>query len=135
MARNNKGKGSNAERELLHKFWKVDGWGAIRVAGSGSMKYPSSDLVVGNGSRLLVIECKSCGSDKEYISKDQIEQLNVIAKRLGGEPWVGIRFDRSSWLFLAPNELKETGNHWVAVKVLAEAVGRGFNELVAAKDL
>ena len=44
-----KSKGINAERELIHKFWGV-GWGAVRVAGSGSMRYPSSDILAANRS-------------------------------------------------------------------------------------
>jgi len=130
---NAKGKGSSAERELLHKFWGTGKWAAIRVAGSGSMKYPSCDLVVGNGSRLLLVECKACKADKEYIDKDQIQQLKELAAILGAEPWVGIRFDRSEWLFLTPHELKESDKHLVAVKVLAESIGRDFEALT--KDL
>ena len=39
-----KSKGTNAERELIHAFWGK-GYAAIRSAGSGSMKYPSPDII------------------------------------------------------------------------------------------
>jgi Holliday junction resolvase len=97
------------------------------------MKYPSSDLVVGNGNRLLVIECKACKSDKEYIDKDQVGQLKELSQRLGAEAWIGIRFDRKDWLFLRPHELKESEKHLIAVKLLAETIGRNLDKLT--KDL
>lgn len=43
-----KSKGINAEREIIHLFWSMPGWTACRVAGSGSMKYPSPDVIAGN---------------------------------------------------------------------------------------
>ena len=52
-----KSKGSNAERELIHMFWSK-GFAAIRSAGSGSMKYPSPDLLVAKNNKILAIECK-----------------------------------------------------------------------------
>ena len=54
-----KSKGINAERDLIHKFWNVEGWSAVRVAGSGSMKYPSADVLATNKLRRLAIECKT----------------------------------------------------------------------------
>ena len=50
-----KSKGINAERSLIHKFW-AHNWAAIRVAGSGSSKYPSPDVLAGNNLRKLAIE-------------------------------------------------------------------------------
>ena len=53
-----KRKGTNAERDLIKLFWSV-GWAAVRVAGSGSMQFPSPDLLVGNKIRRLAIEVKT----------------------------------------------------------------------------
>ena len=58
-----KKKGINAERELIHMFW-AEKWAAIRVAGSGSSKYPSPDILAGNNLRKLAIECKAISGIK-----------------------------------------------------------------------
>src|SRR3989344_2985518 len=51
-----KQKGSKAERELLHMFWAKN-FATIRSAGSGSMKYPGPDLLVGKKDwRFLSLE-------------------------------------------------------------------------------
>lgn len=125
---NSKCKGSGAERELLHKFWGAD-WAAIRVAGSGSMKYPSCDLVVGKGGRLLLIECKSTSDRRQYISAEQIEGLTGLAEKMAAEPWVGVRFGRLGWLFLRPEHLRCAGKHFVA------AAGEGVSFESLTKDL
>ena len=67
-----KGKGINAERELIHAFWKEKNWTAIRVAGSGCSKYPAPDIVAGNLLRKLAIECKSSKTNIIYIPKEEI---------------------------------------------------------------
>jgi Holliday junction resolvase len=51
-------KGSNAERELLRMFW-ASSWACIRSAGSGSMHFPSPDLLAANKIRRLAIEVKA----------------------------------------------------------------------------
>jgi len=53
-----KSKGMNAERELIHLFWK-SGWAPLRVAGSGVARTPCPDVIAGNGIRRLAIEAKS----------------------------------------------------------------------------
>ena len=52
-----KSKGINAERQLIHMFWSVK-WTACRIAGSGSSKYPSPDIIAANRARKLAIEAK-----------------------------------------------------------------------------
>ena len=54
-----KSKGINAERELIHLFWKTNSWTAVRIAGSGSSKYPCPDILAANISRKIAIEAKS----------------------------------------------------------------------------
>ena len=76
----NKTKGSNAERELLHKFWSTGKWSAIRSAGSGSMKYPGPDLLVGNLVRRMSIECKSSKTNKIYLNEHDVSQLKEFSK-------------------------------------------------------
>jgi len=69
-----KKKGTNAERELVHMFWKA-GWAGVRVAGSGSIGYPSPDVIVGNGARRLAIECKATKDRKKYFQRKEILEL------------------------------------------------------------
>ena len=64
-----KSKGINAERELVHMFWG-ENWACLRIAGSGSIKYPSPDLLVGNSLRRLAVECKTTKDSKKYFEKN-----------------------------------------------------------------
>ncbi len=102
-----KSKGINAERDLVHKFWAL-GWAVIRVAGSGSSKYPSPDLLAGNGTRRLAIECKVSGASNKYFEGREIEELKVFARTFGAEPWVAVRFVKHDWLFITLDDLKKT---------------------------
>ena len=101
-----KAKGARAERELQHMFHK-NNFGVVRVAGSGSATIPAPDLLVGNGSRVLAIECKSLKKDKKYITKEQVKELKEFAKRFGAEAWLGIRFDNKGWYFLKHEDFKK----------------------------
>ena len=74
MVKTAKQKGSIAERELIQMFWGAS-WAAIRVAGSGSSQFPCMDVLAGNGSRNLAVECKSTKYDKQYFKQEQIKQL------------------------------------------------------------
>ncbi len=101
-----KSRGIDAERELLHMLWD-EGWGAMRVAGSGAMKYPSADVVAGNGFRRIVMECKKSKNGRKYISKDQIEELKILSKKFAAEPWIAVRFPQKIWEFFMLEDLDE----------------------------
>lgn len=118
-----KSKGINAEREIIHAFWKIPGWTACRIAGSGSMKYPSPDIIAGNATRKLAIECKSTKSKYQYFEKEEIKQLLQYAEMFAAEAWIAIRFDRDKVYFLRPKDLKETNNRYAVDKALSEDKG------------
>lgn len=125
-----KKKGSRTERELFHMFWETGRWMPLRTAGSGSTPIPAPDLLIGNGSRVLAIECKS-GKGRRDIKKEQIEELKIFSKLFGAEPWVGVRFDNMPWYFL---EIKDIGkskgkNYFVDPKLVIEK-GMKFEELI-----
>lgn len=124
-----KSKGINAERELVHLFWGNE-WGAIRVAGSGSIKYPCPDVIAGNGVRRLVIECKALSGVSKYISKKDVEELKEFSVKLNAEPWIGIRFDVLKWFFLSLDDLQETEKEYVINLKLAKRKGLLFEELI-----
>lgn len=131
-----KSKGIKAEREILHKFWD-NGFVAMRAPASGAIKYPSPDLLVGNAARKLAIECKSTSSKSQYISSEQVESLKTFASIFGAEPWIAVRFRKSSsekegWYFLSLDDLKETkGSNYVISLSLARARGILFEELIS----
>lgn len=125
-----KSKGIDAERDLIHRFWSNKPWSAVRIAGSGSMKYPSADILASNRIRKLAIECKTSKDESKYIPKDDIGQLKVFAELFGAEPWIAIKFDRKEWLFLSLDDLKDTGNNYMVSEDMAEKKGLLIEELI-----
>jgi len=124
-----KSKGINAERELVHKFWKEE-WACMRIAGSGSNRYPSPDLLVGNKIRRLAIECKTTKESKKYFEKDAIYDLKKFADIFGAEPWVAIKFKGSDWLFVSIEDLEEKGKMYATNVEMAQRKGLLFEELI-----
>lgn len=125
-----KSKGINAEREIIHSFWKMPGWTACRVAGSGSMKYPSPDIIAGNATRKLAIECKSTKSKYQYFEKEEIEQLLTYSQLFAAEPWLAIRFNRDKFYFIKPKDLKETKNKYAVDIALLNEKGFLFEHII-----
>lgn len=122
-------KGIRAERELIHMLWNA-GWSAVRIAGSGSMRYPSPDIIAGKGNRKMAIECKSIGKISMNITRRQIDDFKKFCSMFGAEPWLGVRFDNLNWFFLNPEDLKETeGKNFVISIELAKRKGLSFEQL------
>jgi holliday junction resolvase Hjr len=130
-----KSKGTNSERELVHLLHRIPGWSAVRVAGSGSSKYPSPDIIAGNSLRYLAIECKSTRSNKKYLEKSEVDQLLTFAKTFGAEPWIAVRFLNEPWYFLKPEQLENTGNAMAVSKALAKNHCATIEKLSATKHL
>jgi len=107
-------------------FWSV-GWAAVRVAGSGSMHFPSPDLLVGNKIRRLAIEVKATKEEKKYFSKKDIKQLLVFSSFFGAEPWLAIKFIHTNWVFVNPEDLEKTRNNFVFKKECRK--GLSFKEI------
>ena len=126
-----KSKGSNAERELLHLFWSK-GCAAIRSAGSGSMKYPGPDLIVGSRekNRRMAIECKSSSGTKIYLDKHDLNQLKDFAQAFDATPYFAVRFSRKEWLFISPEDLGSTKTGFVIDINTAERRGLLIDELI-----
>ena len=124
-----KSKGINAERDLIHKFWS-NKWCAVRIAGSGSMKYPSADVLAANKIRILAIECKTCREKSRYLTKDEVRQLKKFSDLFGAEAWIAVKFDRHDWLFLSLDDLKDSGNNFLVSLDIAENKGLLLDELI-----
>ena len=125
-----KTKGTKAERELLHLFWSK-GWAALRSAGSGSMKYPGPDLLVGNKTRRLAIECKSSKSTKIYLDEHDMQQLREFSSIFDARPWFAVRFARKEWLFLGLEDVEKTKSGYVIDLEKAELRGMSFEEIIS----
>ncbi len=124
-----KSKGINAERELVHMFWGK-GWACLRIAGSGSIKYPSPDLLVGNSLRRLAVECKITKDSKKYFEKNEIYSLKKFAEIFGAEPWVAIKFKGEDWYFISLEDLTETNRCFMADVESAKNKGLLFEEII-----
>ena len=124
-----KSKGINAERDLIHKFW-ANGWAALRVAGSGSSKYPSPDVLAGNNIRKLAIECKVTKDESRYLTKDEINDLKEFSRLFGAESWIAIKFNQKGWYFLTIDDLKETENNYCVNFEIAKNKGIILEELI-----
>ncbi|MAG91532.1 Holliday junction resolvase [Candidatus Woesearchaeota archaeon] len=125
-----KSKGSNAERELLHMFWSKK-WACLRSAGSGSMKYPGPDLLVGNKSRRMSIECKSTKKNQIYLDNHDINQLKDFSKIFDAKPLFAVRFARKEWLFLNLEDIEKTPKGYVINLKTAELRGLSFEEIIS----
>jgi len=123
-------KGINAERDLIHMFWATDSWSAIRIAGSGSMKYPSVDVLASNKLRKLAIECKTCKGTSRYLPKEDVEQLKTFADVFGAEPWLAIKFKGFDWYFISVSDMIETKKSFVIDISVAKGRGLLFEEII-----
>ncbi len=124
-----KSKGISAERELIHLFWGTGSWAAIRVAGSGAIKYPVPDVLAANNLRKLAIECKSTKSKQQHLDKDQVDGLREFATKFGAEAWIGVRYNNLGWKFISLEDLKETPLGFSANHSHTESKGLTFEEL------
>ncbi len=126
---NHKGKGTKAERELIHKFWQ-NGWAALRAAGSGSMKYDSPDIIAGNHSKKIALECKATKANIQYLTKDEIFALRSFSHLFGATPYIAIKFDYLDWMFFELKMLKETGKNFAMSRERAKELSFSFSELL-----
>ncbi|MBI2135010.1 Holliday junction resolvase [Candidatus Woesearchaeota archaeon] len=124
-----KSKGINAERELVHMFWARE-WACLRIAGSGSNRYPSPDLLVSNKLRRLAIECKTTKDQKKYFDKDEIMSLKKFADIFGAEPWIAVKFRGHEWYFISTEDLKVTEKGFMVSAEIAKAKGLLFEEII-----
>ncbi|MBI4738136.1 Holliday junction resolvase [Candidatus Woesearchaeota archaeon] len=124
-----KSKGINAERELIHLFWK-HGWAAIRTAGSGSNHYPSPDIIAGNAIRRVALECKVTKEIKQYLTKKEVTELQEYSKKFGAESWIAVKFDHVDWFFVPTSELECTGESFALGLEDAKMRGLQFEELI-----
>lgn len=125
-----KSKGTNAERDLIHKFWSK-GCAAIRSAGSGSMKYPSPDILVSKNGNTAAIECKITKNNYKYFEKDEIHNLRYFSTIFNAHPYIAIKFNKNDWFFFELNDLKEKDKSFMVDLDLTKVKGKSFDEFVS----
>ncbi len=126
---NRKAKGTRGERELV-AFFNDQGWVCIRVAGSGSSRYPAPDILAGNAIRRLAIECKVTKDEKKYFPQDEIDQLRTFAQKFGAEAWVAVHFPAQPWYFFMLEDLKVTGVSFCVTLEMARFKGLTKEQLL-----
>ncbi len=132
---NRKAKGTNGERELVRIFNEEYGWSCVRIAGSGSSRYPSPDLLAGNAVRRMAIECKVTKEGKKYLTKEEIEQLRIFSQKFGAESWVAVRFAHEPWYFLMLEDLEDTGNNFAVSLEAAKRKGLTIQDLAGNQTI
>lgn len=124
----NKSKGSNAERELVRIFTEF-GWRALRVAGSGVNDDSPCDMIVGKmGRQGYSIEAKSSKSAIIYITREQINDFLLFSHMINLQPVIAVRFNRQGWLFITPNQLRDSGKSWAISLKDALSSGKRFGQ-------
>ena len=129
-----KSRGINAERELIHLFWKTTDWTACRIAGSGSIKYPCPDIIAQSKNRHLAIECKLCTNDHQYFDMIEIADLQTYADRSGCEAWVGVRFSHENWRFFHAKDIPTTEKMYAISREHALQKGLLFEQLLISDN-
>ena len=125
-----KAKGSNAERQLVAKFWSK-GYASIRVAGSGSSRFPCPDVLASNGKKIFAVEAKATKKDYQYFRKEQITDLIEFSRIFLAEPVLAVKFS-SNWHFFKLNALKFTPRGDFSIKKSeAKNIGISFDELTS----
>jgi len=125
-----KSKGTNAERELIHKLW-ANGFAAIRSAGSGSMRYPSPDILASKNNKAIAIECKVTKDTSKYLEKQEINDLLEFCRLFNALPYIAVKFNKEGWFFLRIQDLKETDKSFMVDLDLAKYKGILFETLVS----
>jgi len=116
----------------LYDLFVSNGFRAVRVAGSGVMENTACDLIAGKasaeGNRKYSIEAKSSKAPVKYVSKEQIEQFIIFSEIFGLVPVVALRFNREVWIFISPEQLRDSGKNWVISLEEAKIKGKKFSQ-------
>lgn len=100
-------KGYKFERDVK-KFLESQGYYVIRSAGS---KKP--DIIAGKNGKVVVIECKYASKKAVYLSKEEVENLKVVAKHFKAEPLILVKKKRDGIVMFSLDAVKELDKSYV----------------------
>ncbi|MBY8999519.1 MAG: Holliday junction resolvase [Candidatus Heimdallarchaeota archaeon] len=109
------------ERKLVNRFWEY-GFAVMRApSSSGTSLMPRPDVLAGSAEKgmILALEVKTCRQNTFYVQKHQIEGLMEFAQRIGGRPYLAVKFvgKRMDFLFLeVPDGLTHSSGDSYRVK-------------------
>ena len=131
-----KKRASDYERLLVNRFWE-NGFAVMRApSSSGTSKMPRPDILAGSAEKnlMLVLEIKTSRQNVFYVQKDQIDGLLEFAKRIGGQPYLGVKFvgKRMDFMFLSvPDSLAESKGDSYRISINdVKNIGLDFYSLV-----
>ena len=78
----------------------------------------------------MAIECKATKENSKYFPKEEIRLLREFSSQIGAEPWIGIKFGREDWFFISPDDLKDTGECFMASLDIVKQKGLITDELI-----
>ncbi|MDR2623911.1 MAG: Holliday junction resolvase [Methanobrevibacter sp.] len=124
-------KGSKEERDLVHIFWDK-GFAAMRApASGGATKKPLPDVLAGNSKKYLAIEVKTTTKELIYVDSSQIDGLYKFCEIFGAEPYLGVKFKQTKWLFLNIESMTKTkSKNYKVDKNLALEKGLDIDEVI-----
>ena len=108
-----KKRAADYERMLVNRFWE-HGFAVMRApSSSGTSKMPRPDILAGSSEKglMLVLEIKTSRQNVFYVQQEQIDGLMEFSKRIGGKPYLAVKFvgKRMDFLFLSvPDSLKKS---------------------------
>ncbi len=122
-------KGANAERELMHLFFK-EGFSVVRIAGSGTSPLPAPDIIAIKKGRIIAVECKARKSSHLAITIEQIGELTQWVAIAGGEALVGWKIPRKGWFFLIPSQFNKTAKFFIISQKNAMKEGKSLRDVI-----
>jgi Holliday junction resolvase len=108
-------KGANAERELLKLIYD-NGFGCVRIAGSGATILPAPDIIALSPKKRISFECKAWNSNYLNISIDQMNELIRWGKISGTEIFIAWKIPQKGWFFLKPEHFSKKGKSYAISK-------------------
>ena len=107
-------KGSNAEREM-QRMLSEKGYVVMRIAGSGSSRFPACDLIAAKDNIIFVIEVKSSIRNRVYIKKRQMEELEYLARKFNAVLNIVAKM-KGKWYLFIPENMKYITNKYYVLR-------------------
>ncbi|MFO7968064.1 MAG: Holliday junction resolvase Hjc [Archaeoglobaceae archaeon] len=114
-------KGMKFERDLIHMFWNK-GYAALRTAGSGAARYPTPDVVAGNGSKFIALEVKKRSSLPVYLTENEVRELVMFSNLFGADAFIAVKIPRKEWKFVDIEQLKKGKSYRVDEEVYSTGI-------------